>query len=76
MLDRSEPAGLTFHVQTTMRADICKPRVVEIVQSQFVPGDTQLGDKVNAADARTDDRYGFAHAITPVCRSAPSVSRS
>jgi hypothetical protein len=35
MLDRSEPAGLTFHVKP-LCADICKPRT-SIVQSQLCP---------------------------------------
>ncbi len=76
MLDRGEPAGLAFHVEPAMRADIGKPRIVDVVQPQPVSGHSQLGDKIDAADARTDDRNGFAHAIAPAWRSWPSVSAS
>ena len=73
ILDRGEAAG--FHIDTAMRADFGKPRVVEIVQPQPMPGQTQLGNQIDAADAGADDR-DRCHAITPACRSSPSVSRS
>ena len=72
-LDRGKAAG--FHIDAAMRADLGKPRVVEIVQPQPVPGQTQLGHEINAADPGTDDR-DRAHAITPDWRRVPSVSLS
>jgi hypothetical protein len=30
-----------------------------------VPGDPQLGDQINTADARANDCNGCAHAIAP-----------
>ena len=71
--DRGKAAG--FHIDAAMRADLGKPRVVEIVQPQPMPGQAQLGHEIDAADARADDR-DRAHAITPAWRSAPSVSLS
>ena len=73
VLDGREAAG--FHIHTATRADFSKPRVVQIMQSQPMPRQTQLGDQIDAADAGTDDR-DRCHAITPVCLSSPSVSRS
>ena len=73
ILDGCEAAG--FHIDTAMRTDISEPRVVEIVQPQPMPGQTQLGNQIDAADAGTDDR-NRCHAITRACRSSPSVSRS
>ena len=73
LLDRGKASG--FHIDAAMRADLGKPRVVEIVQPQPVPGQAQLGHEIDAADARADDR-DRAHAITPDWRSVPSVSLS
>lgn len=73
MLDGREAAG--FHINTAMRANVGKPRVVEIMQPQPMPRQTQLGNQVDAADAGADDCDG-CHAITPACRSSPSVSLS
>ena len=71
--DRGKAAG--FHIDAAMRTDLGKPRVVEIVQPQPMPGQAQLGHEIDAADPRADDR-DRAHAITPDWRSVPSVSLS
>ena len=72
-LDRGKASG--FHIDAAMRADLGKPRVVEIVQPQPMPGQAQLGHEIDAADPRADDR-DRAHAITPDWRRVPSVSLS
>jgi hypothetical protein len=37
VFDRGEPARLTFHIQPPTRADIGKPRVVDVMQPQPMP---------------------------------------
>ena len=73
MLHRGQASG--FHIDAATLANGDEPRVVEIVQTQSMPGHSQFGDEIDAADTSTDDRHG-AHAMTPAVRSSPSVSRS
>ena len=76
MLHLGESTRLAFDIHAAPRAYLGKPRVINIVQSQSVAGDPQLGDKIHAADTGTDDGNRRAHAIAPDWRSWPSVSLS
>jgi hypothetical protein len=67
-VDRGEPVlrARAFDLDAAARADIRKPRVVDVVQPQFMTGNPQRGSEVDAADPGADD--GDRHATSPATR--------
>jgi hypothetical protein len=56
-LDSGEPGLLALDIDAAEGSDIGKPRIVDVVQPQFVPSDPQFGCEVDSAYAGADDRH-------------------
>ena len=55
-LDSSEAGLLALDIDAAKGSDVGKPRVVDVVQPQFEPGDAELRRQINAANSGADDR--------------------
>ena len=55
-LDGGEPGPLALDIDAAKGSDVGKPRIVDVVEPQFVTGDPQLSGEVNSTDTGAYDR--------------------
>jgi hypothetical protein len=80
-LDGGEPRLLAFDIDAAKGSNIGEARVVNVVQSQLVPGNSQFRRKVDAANSGPDDRNrldrnAVRHEIFPshrICRDTHPI---
>jgi hypothetical protein len=63
VLDGGEPATLAFKIHPAARSDLREPRIVNIVEPQFEPGDAQFGEEIETTDSRSDYRNRLSGAL-------------